>query len=148
MDKAEETRPSTTQTIINPPTTDKAPNHKKPKEKVKLSKEEIEKYKLQANIINPLFMNYYKENLNMPKLEFDSFISYSTKDLPITFRISKINVYNDNLEEELNTLFSSNPEYQKRLKRHKFNFLDNIYELDTIDKKNPTDMKIKQILLL
>ena len=38
MDKAEETRPSTTQTIINPPTTDKAPNHKKPKEKVKLSK--------------------------------------------------------------------------------------------------------------
>ena len=83
----------------------------------------------------------------MPKLEFDSFISYSTKDLPITFRISKINVYNDNLEEELNTLFSSNPEYQKRLKRHKFNFLDNIYELDTIDKKNPTDMKIKQILL-
>ena len=147
MDKAEETRPSTTQTAINPPATENTQSHKKPKEKVKLSQEEIEKYKQQANIINPLFMNYYKENLNMPKLEFDSFISYSTKELPITFRISKINVYNDNLEEELNTIFSSNPEYQKRLKRHKFNFLDNIYELDTIDKSNKTDMKIKQILL-
>ena len=98
MDKSEETRPSTTQTVIKP-VNDNTIKQKKQKEKIKLSPEEIEKYKQQANIINPLFMNYYKENLNMPKLEFDSFISYSTKELPITFRISKINVYNDNLED-------------------------------------------------
>ena len=89
----EETRPSTSQTNhtenqVNIPLETK--NKKKPKQKIVLTQEQIEQYKQQANIINPLFIAYYKEILNLPNKEYESFLSFCTKDLPITFRISKI----------------------------------------------------------
>ena len=37
--------------------------------------------------------------------------------------------------------------YEKRLKRYKLNFLDNIYSLDKYIKENENEMKIKEILM-
>lgn len=53
--------------------------------------------------------------------------------------------YCENLEEELSTLLNS-PEYSNRVKRHKLNILDNVYEIDELNKNNPIDMKINAIL--
>ena len=119
---------------------------KTPKKNI-VSPEEIEKYKSQQERIVKPFIEYYKEILGFSQKEFDEFLKISIKDLPITFRINKIYTYTDYLEKELFTEFYKDPNYlTNRIKRYKFNFLDNIYELDKFDKNNEIDMKIKQIL--
>lgn len=59
--------------------------------------------------------------------------------------ITQHSPYCENLEEEL-SVFLNSPEYSSRVKRHKLNFLDNVYEIDVLNKNNPIDMKINEIL--
>ena len=129
-------------------------NNKKKKKKEKktpkkniISVEEIEKFKSQQERIVKPFIEYYKELLGFSEKEFEIFLKISTTDLPITFRINKIYTYTDYLEKELfSEFYKKNDYFNHRIKKYKFNFLDNIYELDKFDKNNEIDMKIKSIL--
>ena len=118
------------------------------KEKIKITPEEIEKFKTQSQTLLPLFISYYKYLLKLSPNDFNSFLSYTTQDLPITFRISQINPYCSNLESEITDFFNINySHFKNRLNRPKFNFLNNIYQIDKLNKESPIDQELKSILI-
>ena len=69
------------------------------------------------------------------------------EELPIIFRLNKIYTYSESLEEEISELLLLNKEhFNKRVSRPRLNFLDNIYQINSLDKTNEIDSKLKQIL--
>ena len=118
---------------------------KEPK-KSKLSEEEISKFREKENTINELFIAYYKTLLNFSDEEFSEFLKISVKDLPIIFRINKIYTFSESLEEEITELLiKENEHFSNRIKRIKLNFLDNIYQINKLDKNDKIDNKLKEI---
>ena len=119
---------------------------KEPK-KSKLSEEEIAKFREKENILNESFIAYYKTLLNFSEEEFSEFLKISVKDLPIIFRINKIYTFSESLEEEITELLIKESEhFSNRIKRIKLNFLDNIYQINKLDKNDKVDNKLKEIL--
>ena len=119
---------------------------KEPK-KTKLSEEEIAKFREKENILNESFIAYYKTLLNFSEEEFSEFLKISVKDLPIIFRINKIYTFSESLEEEITELLIKETEhFSNRIKRIKLNFLDNIYQINKLDKNDKVDNKLKEIL--
>ena len=119
---------------------------KEPK-KSKLSEDEIAKFREKENTINESFISYYKYLLNFKEDEFSEFLKISVKDLPIIFRINKIYTFSESLEEEITELLIKESEhFANRVKRIKLNFLDNIYQIDKLDKNNKIDNTLKEIL--
>ena len=119
---------------------------KEPK-KSKLTEEEIAKFREKENTINELFISYYKTLLNFSDEEFSEFLKISVKDLPIIFRINKIYTFSESLEEEITELLIKESEhFSNRIKRIKLNFLDNIYQINKLDKNDKIDNKLKEIL--
>lgn len=51
--------------------------------------EELQNFKERAKYINPLFVEYYKELLNLSEEDYTEFIKTLILKLPITFRITK-----------------------------------------------------------
>ena len=134
-------------------TTSKRKKNKKKKKsqkiekKIKLSEEEIQQYKEKSNTINEAFISYYKNLLNFDEEEFEKFLKISVTDLPVIFRINKIYTYSESLEEEITELLIKESEhFANRIKRPKLNFLDNVYQIDKLDKNDEIDNKLKQIL--
>ena len=120
---------------------------KKEPKKSKLSEEEIEKFREKDKSINESFISYYKYLLNFKEDEFSEFLKISVKDLPIIFRINKIYTYSESLEEEITELLlKESDHFANRVKRIKLNFLDNIYQIDKLDKSNIIDNTLKEIL--
>lgn len=60
------------------------------KNKKTKTEEELKQYKEQGIKINYFYKEYYKSILGMNPVEYEEFLKYSEKDLPITFRINKI----------------------------------------------------------
>ena len=119
---------------------------KEPK-KSKLSEEEIAKFREKENILNESFIAYYKTLLNFSEEEFSEFLKISVKDLPIIFRINKIYTFSESLEEEITELLIKESEhFSNRIKWIKLNFLDNIYQINKLDKNDKVDNKLKEIL--
>ena len=119
---------------------------KEPK-KSKLSEEEIAKFREKENTLNESFIAYYKTLLNFSEEEFSEFLKISVKDLPIIFRINKIYTFSESLEEEITELLIKESEhFSNRIKRIKLNFLDNIYQINKLDKNDKVDNKLKEIL--
>lgn len=58
--------------------------------KKKPTKDQLEQFRLQKETITPLFLEYYKDLLSLSQKDFEAFLSINIKELPITFRISKI----------------------------------------------------------
>ena len=124
----------------------KKKNQKEPKKK-KLSEEEIAKFREKENTINESFISYYKTLLNFTEEEFSEFLKISVKELPIIFRINKIYTFSESLEEEITELLIKETEhFSNRVKRIKLNFLDNIYQIDKLDKNDKIDNTLKEIL--
>ena len=124
-------------------------NQKSKKEikKTKLTEEEISKFREKENTINESFISYYKNLLNFSEKEFSDFLKISVQDLPIIFRINKIYTFSESLEEEITELLIKETEhFANRIKRPKLNFLDNIYQIDKLDKNNKIDNELKEIL--
>ena len=123
---------------------------KKTPKKIKkedLTEEEISKYRLQDKTIISSFITYYKYLLNFDESEFSLFLKTSVEDLPIIFRINKIYTYSESLEEEISEYLLINKDhFNNRISRPRLNFLDNIYQINTLDKSNEIDNKLKQIL--
>ena len=123
---------------------------KKTPKKIKkedLTEEEISKYRLQDKTIVSSFITYYKYLLNFDESEFSLFLKTSVEDLPIIFRINKIYTYSESLEEEISEYLLINKDhFNNRISRPRLNFLDNIYQINTLDKSNEIDNKLKQIL--
>ena len=136
--------------------TNKEKNEVNPKKKKKkhipkhldeIPPELMKKFK-QREEISENFIEYFKNILPFSEKEYELFLKISKEPLPITFRLNKIYTYSDSLETELCKIFLSDPSYhEKRLKRYKLNFLDNIFSLDKYIKENENDMKIKEILM-
>ncbi len=141
--KSEEINTDTDKT--NEQTTKKKKKHI-PKHLDSIPPELMEKFKQREEISNN-FIEYFKNTLPFSEKEYEIFLKISKEPLPITFRLNKIYTYSESLELELTKIFLSNPDYNKRLKRHKLNFLDNIYSLDKYNKEIESDMKIKEILM-
>ena len=117
-----------------------------PKHLDSIPPELMEKFKQREEISNN-FIEYFKKTLPFSEKEFELFIKISKEPLPITFRLNKIYTYSESLELELTKIILSNNDYNKRIKRYKLNFLDNIYSLDKYNKEIESDMKIKEILM-
>ena len=125
----------------------KKPKTSKEPKKSKLTEEEIAKFREKENTINDLFIAYYKTLLNFSDEEFSEFLKISVRDLPIIFRINKIYTFSESLEEEITELLIKETEhFANRIKRIKLNFLDNIYQIDKLDKNDKIDNKLKEIL--
>ena len=130
----------------------KKKRHKKKKtpkkiKKEELTEEEISKYRIQDKTISENFILYYKSLLDFDETEFSSFLKISVEELPIIFRLNKIYSYSESLEEEISELLLLNKEhFNKRVSRPRLNFLDNIYQINSLDKTNEIDSKLKQIL--
>ena len=130
----------------------KKKRHKKKKtpkkiKKEELTEEEISKYRIQDKTISENFILYYKSLLDFDETEFSSFLKISVEELPIIFRLNKIYTYSESLEEEISELLLLNKEhFNKRVSRPRLNFLDNIYQINSLDKTNEIDSKLKQIL--
>ena len=115
--------------------------------KSKLSEQEIALFREKDSIINESFISYYKNILNFTEEEFSKFLKISVQDLPIIFRINKIYTFSESLEEEITELLIKESEhFSNRVKRPKLNFLDNIYQIDKLDKNNKIDNTLKEIL--
>ena len=130
----------------------KKKRHKKKKspkqtKKEELTEEQINKFRLQDKTISSSFISYYKNLLGFDNSEFSSFLKISVEDLPIIFRINKIYTYSESLEEEISEFLLRNKDnFMNRVTRPYLNFLDNIYQIDTLDKSNKIDSELKQIL--
>ena len=130
----------------------KGKKHKKKKTPKKIKKEElteeqISKFRLQDKTIADTFINYYKHILNFDEKEFSEFLKISVEELPIIFRLNKIYTYSESLEEEISECLLRNKEhFNNRISRPRLNFLDNIYQIDKLDKSNNIDATLKQIL--
>jgi len=112
-----------------------------------LTEEEISKYRLQDKIISDSFIYYYKVLLDFDESEFSSFLKISVQELPIIFRLNKIYTYSESLSEEITEFLLRNKEhFNNRVTRPYLNFLDNIYQIDKLDKTNKIDSDLKQIL--
>jgi len=126
--------------------------HKKKKtpKKIKkedLTEEEISKYRIQDKKISDSFISYYKVLLDFDESEFSTFLKVSVQDLPTIFRLNKIYTYSESLSEEITEFLLKNKEnFINRVTRPYLNFLDNIYQIDNLDKKNKIDLDLKQIL--
>ena len=139
---------------INPPPEEnkKRKRHKKKKspkkiKKEELTEEEINKFRLQDKTISPSFISYYKNLLGFDDSEFSSFLKISVEDLPIIFRINKIYTYSESLEEEISEFLLLNKDnFMNRVTRPYLNFLDNIYQINSLDKTNKIDSSLKHIL--
>ena len=154
------TKPQTEKILITqtkekssqPEKTKKKKRHKKKKtpkkiKKQELTEEEINKFRLQDKTIAPSFISYYKNLLGFDEQEFSSFLKASVEELPIIFRINKIYTYSESLEEEISEYLLLNKDhFNNRVSRPRLNLLDNIYQIDTLDKSNPIDSGLKQIL--
>ena len=154
------TKPQTEKILITqtkekssqPEKTKKKKRHKKKKtpkkiKKEELTEEEINKFRLQDKTIAPSFISYYKNLLGFDEQEFSSFLKASVEELPIIFRINKIYTYSESLEEEISEYLLLNKDhFNNRVSRPRLNLLDNIYQIDTLDKSNPIDSGLKQIL--
>lgn len=154
------TKPQTEKILITqtkekssqPEKTKKKKRHKKKKtpkkiKKEELTEEEINKFRLQDKTIAPSFISYYKNLLGFDQQEFSSFLKASVEELPIIFRINKIYTYSESLEEEISEYLLLNKDhFNNRVSRPRLNLLDNIYQIDTLDKSNPIDSGLKQIL--
>ena len=115
--------------------------------KEELTEEEINKFRLQDKTISSYFISYYKTLLGFDDSEFSSFLETSVKELPIIFRINKIYTYSESLEEEISEFLLLNKDhFYNRVSRPRLNFLDNIYQINTLDKSNKIDSTLKQIL--
>ena len=123
---------------------------KKTPKKIKkedLTEEEINKFRLQDKTIASTFISYYKSLLDFTEEEFSLFLKTSVEELPIIFRINKIYTYSESLEEEITEFLLLNKDhFMNRVSRPRLNFLDNIYQINSLDKSNPIDSKLKQIL--
>ena len=112
-----------------------------------LTEEEISKYRLQDKIISDSFISYYKVLLDFDESEFSNFLKISVQELPIIFRLNKIYTYSESLSEEITEFLLKNKEhFNNRVTRPYLNFLDNIYQIDKLDKANKIDSDLKQIL--
>ena len=154
------TKPQTEQILITqtkeintqPEKTKKKKRHKKKKtpkkvKKEELTEEEINKFRLQDKTIAPSFISYYKNLLGFDESEYSSFLKASVEELPIIFRINKIYTYSESLEEEISEYLLLNKDhFNNRVSRPRLNLLDNIYQIDALDKSNPIDSGLKQIL--
>jgi len=154
------TKPQTEQILITqtkeintqPEKTKKKKKHKKKKtpkkvKKEELTEEEINKFRIQDKTISPSFISYYKNLLGFDDSEYSSFLKASVEDLPIIFRVNKIYTYSESLEEEISEYLLLNKDhFNNRVSRPRLNLLDNIYQIDTLDKSNPIDSGLKQIL--
>ena len=126
--------------------------HKKKKtpkklKKEELTEEEIDKYRIQDKIISDSFISYYKVLLDFDETEFSNFLKVSVQDLPVIFRLNKIYTYSESLSEEISEFLLRNKDhFNQRVTRPYLNFLDNIYQIDALDKKNKIDSELKQIL--
>ena len=115
--------------------------------KTQMTEEEIAKFREKDNKISEAFISYYKYLLNFSEEEFNEFLKVSIKDLPVIFRINKIYTFSESLEEEITELLLKEKEhFENRVKRHKLNFLDNIYQIDKLDKNDKIDNELKEIL--
>ena len=135
----------------NPSKTNKKSKKKKknPKEpkKTQVTEEDIAKFRELDSTINESFISYYKNLLNFSEEEFSEFLKISVKELPIIFRINKIYTFSESLEEEITELIlKENEHFKNRIKRPKLNFLDNIYQIDKLDKNDKIDNQLKEIL--
>ena len=129
----------------------KKKHKKKPKppkiKKEELTEEEINNFRIKDKTISENFISYYKSILNFDEKEYSEFLKITVEELPIIFRLNKIYTYSESLEEEISEFFHKNYDhYNKRLTRPKLNFLDNIYQLTYLDKKDKIDSELKQIL--
>ena len=129
----------------------KKKHKKKPKppkiKKEELTEEEINNFRIKDKTISENFISYYKSILNFDEKEYSEFLKITVEELPIIFRLNKIYTYSESLEEEISEFFHKNYDhYKKRLTRPKLNFLDNIYQLSYLDKKDKIDSELKQIL--
>ena len=154
------TKPQTEKILITqtkekssqPEKTKKKKRHKKKKtpkkiKKEELTEEEINKFRLQDKTIAPSFISYYKNLLGFDEQAYSSFLEASVEELPIIFRINKIYTYSESLEEEISEYLLLNKDhFNNRVSRPRLNLLDNIYQIDTLDKSNPIDSGLKQIL--
>lgn len=129
---------------------EKITNRKKQKKeptKKKLTEEEISKFRERDNTISESFISYYKPLLNFSEEEFAQFLKTSIQDLPIIFRINKIYTFSESLEEEITELLIKEMKhFSNRVERPKLNFMDNIYQIDKLDKNNNIDNTLKEIL--
>ncbi len=115
--------------------------------KSKLSEEEISLFREKDKLINESFISYYKYILNFSEEDFSKFLKTSVEELPIIFRINKIYTFSESLEEEITELIiKENDHFSNRIKRPKLNFLDNVYQIDKLDKNNKIDNDLKDIL--
>ena len=120
---------------------------KKPPPKSKLTPEQIEKLKQSQNSLSPQFITYYKNLLDLDENEYSKFLNTLTQDLPIIFRINKIYTYCESLEEEITEyLIKNNEHFQPLLNRPKLNFLNNVYQLSSLNKNDPIDNYLKNLL--
>ena len=120
---------------------------KKENIKKKLTEEEIAKFREKENTINEAFISYYKNLLNFNEEEFSKFLKISVEDLPIIFRINKIYTFSESLEEEITELIiKESNNFSNRIERPKLNFLDNVYQINKLDKNNKIDNTLKEIL--
>ena len=154
------TKPQTEQILITqtkeintqPEKTKKKKRHKKKKtpkkvKKEELTEEEINKFRLQDKTIAPSFISYYKNLLGFDESEYSSFLKASVEELPIIFRVNKIYTYSESLEEEISEYLLLNKDhFNNRVSRPRLNLLDNIYQIDALDKSNSIDSGLKQIL--
>ena len=129
----------------------KKKHKKKPKppkiKKEELTEEEINNFRIKDKTISENYISYYKSILNFDEKEYSEFLKITVEELPIIFRLNKIYTYSESLEEEISEFFHKNYDhYKKRLTRPKLNFLDNIYQLSYLDKKDKIDSELKQIL--
>ena len=125
----------------------KKKNNQNEIKKTKLSEEDIAKFREKDSLISELFISYYKKLLNFSEEEFSEFLKISITNLPIIFRINKIYTFSDSLEEEITELLIKEADhFSNRIKRPKLNFLDNIYQIDKLDKNDKIDNTLKEIL--
>ena len=115
--------------------------------KSELTEEEINDFRIKDKTISELFITYYKSILNFDEKEYSDFLKITVEELPTIFRLNKIYTYSESLEEEIiEFLHKNDSHYKKRLSRPKLNFLDNIYQINNLNKKDEIDSQLKQIL--
>jgi len=55
-----------------------------------IHKQNLKEFKEKDVKLNQLFINFYKEALQMNTKEYENFLDISVKKMPITFRINKM----------------------------------------------------------
>jgi multisite-specific tRNA:(cytosine-C5)-methyltransferase len=88
--------------------------------------------------LNNLIKEYYRSILNLSTHEYEKFLQLQIEKLPITFRINKVYNLCEFLEMEVHaTSFKLDLQFN----RYNFNYLDNIFEIESLDKVKHKEMK-------